>query len=279
MDVDGFRLWLLNEERSPNTVRAYVSAVRKFENDYGEISKENALAYKRRLIRDASPRTAAAAVTALNAYCRFAGLPECRVKSVRIFKELTVENVISEAELEQLKTGLLNAGNLKGYWTVRMLAETGARVSELVRMDKRALSSGTWSGWTKGKIRTIRIPDTIRKEAAGYFDSVPGPLLFPNYLGKEMTPRGCAKNIERWCSRYGIRPEAAHPHGLRHRFALDFLKWSGGNIALLKDLLGHESIETTAVYLRLSEEEAAAEFNRIMEMRGAAEPIRAVRSS
>ena len=33
------------------------------------------------------------------------------------------------------------------------------------------------------------------------------------------------------------------------------------NIALLSDLLGHESVDTTAIYLRLSEREQRNQFN------------------
>jgi integrase/recombinase XerC len=79
-----------------------------------------------------------------------------------------------------------------------------------------------------------------------------------------MSARGCAKDIERWCRRYGVRPEAAHPHGLRHRFALDFLARSGKDIALLQTLMGHESIETTSVYLKMSSEEVRKAFEDAM---------------
>lgn len=251
MDIDAFRAALIEDERSPNTVRAYMAAVREFERIFGEPKKETMLAYKHSLISGKSPRTAAVRVTAMNAYCKAAGHPEWCVRSVKIFSPPTVENVISVAELAVLEDGLVRDGNIRGYWMIRYLAETGARVSELVRMDKRALRTGECTLWTKGKVRTIRISDVLRRSSAGYFADVPGELLFPNYRGGRMSARGCAKDIERWCRRYGVRPEAAHPHGLRHRFALDFLARSGKDIALLQTLLGHESIETTSVYLKM----------------------------
>ena len=39
-----------------------------------------------------------------------------------------------------------------------------------------------------------------------------------------------------------------YPHSFRHRFAKNFLARSS-DISLLADLLGHESIETTRIYL------------------------------
>ena len=43
--------------------------------------------------------------------------------------------------------------------------------------------------------------------------------------------------------------KVVYPHSFRHRYAKNFLeKYS--DIALLADLMGHESIETTRIYLR-----------------------------
>ena len=264
MNIPGFRAALIEDERSPNTVRSYLAAARDFEQTFGEPTNEAMLAYKHSLISDKSPRTAAARVTAMNAYCKAAGHPEWCVRSVKIFSPPTVENVITVAELAALEDGLDRDGNIRGYWMIRYLTETGARVSELVRMNKRAIRTGECTLWTKGKVRTIRISDVLRRSSANYFRSVPGELLFPNYRGGPMSARGCAKDIERWCRRYGVRPEAAHPHGLRHRFALDFLARSGKDIALLQTLMGHESIETTSVYLKMSSEEVRKAFEDAM---------------
>ncbi len=41
------------------------------------------------------------------------------------------------------------------------------------------------------------------------------------------------------------------PHSFRHRYAKNFLE-KFNDIALLADLMGHESIETTRIYLRRS---------------------------
>jgi integrase len=270
MDLEGFRAAMIEDERSPNTVRAYLSAVREFARIYGEPAKESMIAYKRALISERSPKTAAARVAAMNAYCRFSGHPECCVKSVRIHSPLTTGDVITAEELAALEDGLARDGNIRGYWLVRYLAESGMRVSELVRIKKDILISGEFTLWTKGKIRTVRISDVLRRSSTGYFQDVPGPLLFPNSQGGQMTARGCAKNIERWCRRYGVRPEHAHPHGFRHRFALDFLERTGKDLVLLQTLLGHESIETTAIYLKLSEDEVRRKLDAAMEPPAAA---------
>jgi site-specific recombinase XerD len=118
--------------------------------------------------------------------------------------------------------------------------------------------------WTKGKIRRIRIPDILIYESADYFQNVPGNLLFPNRFGDQMTTRGAAADIARWAVKYGVPRDVAHPHAFRHLYAIEFLKVNK-DIALLKDLMGHENINTTAGYLTLSEEQQREEFNKAIE--------------
>ena len=48
---------------------------------------------------------------------------------------------------------------------------------------------------------------------------------------------------------YGIDQKVVYPHSFRHRFAKNFLD-KYNDIAFLADLMGHESIETTRIYLR-----------------------------
>ena len=53
----------------------------------------------------------------------------------------------------------------------------------------------------------------------------------------------------RHAERYNISPELMYPHSFRHRFAKNFLD-KHQDIALLADLMGHDSIETTRIYLK-----------------------------
>ena len=76
-----------------------------------------------------------------------------------------------------------------------------------------------------------------------------------------MTPRGVYQQTKKYGRRYGIREEVLHPHSFRHMFAVQFLE-KNKNLALLADLMGHENINTTAIYLRLSAEEQKKQIDK-----------------
>lgn len=261
--IEKFKDYLLEEEKAQNTIENYTKAVEIFFSSFSELSKKNMIAFKRRMIELHSPKTAANRCIAMNRFCEFYGKPECKVKSVKIHKTSTVENVITNEQYEKLLAGLQRDGNEKGYWMIKYLAKTGVRVSEFVRLDKKCLETGVCEIWTKGKIRRILIPDNLIAESRDYFAKVEGNLLFPSKYGGQMTTRGVAGQIQKWAGKYGIPPQVAHPHSFRHLFAIEFLK-RNNNIALLSDLLGHESVDTTAIYLRLSAEEQKEQFNQAM---------------
>ena len=69
-----------------------------------------------------------------------------------------------------------------------------------------------------------------------------------------MSSRGIALGLKRCAIRYGINPDVVYPHSFRHRFAKNFIK-KNSDISFLADLMGHESIETTRIYLRRTAEE------------------------
>ena len=55
--------------------------------------------------------------------------------------------------------------------------------------------------------------------------------------------------LKNYAQRYGLNENVVYPHSFRHLFAKNFLD-RYNDIALLADLMGHESIETTRIYLR-----------------------------
>ena len=91
--------------------------------------------------------------------------------------------------------------------------------------------------------------------------------LFLNRFGNPITASGIRGQLKTFAVRYNLDPEVVYPHSFRHRFAKNFIEKSG-DIALLSDLLGHESIETTRIYLRRSSSEQYQLINKIVDWWG-----------
>lgn len=65
------------------------------------------------------------------------------------------------------------------------------------------------------------------------------------------------------CRKIWNYPKVVYPHSFCHRYAKNFLgKYN--DIALLADLMGHVSIETTRIYLRRTATEQQELINKIV---------------
>lgn len=138
------------------------------------------------------------------------------------------------------------------YFVVRFLTATGARVSELIQIKAEHISAGFIDLYSKGgKIRRIFIPKTLKHETLVWLNSInlKSGYIFINKFGNQLTTRGIAEQLKCFAKNYDINEKVAHPHSFRHRFAKNFLD-RYNDIALLADIMGHESIETTRIYLR-----------------------------
>ena len=68
---------------------------------------------------------------------------------------------------------------------------------------------------------------------------------------KTMNGKHLSQQLKNYAVKYGLNEKVVYPHSFRHRYAKNFLE-KFNDIALLADLMGHESIETTRIYLRRS---------------------------
>ncbi len=87
--------------------------------------------------------------------------------------------------------------------------------------------------------------------------------LFLNKYGEQITPRGIAQQLKNYANKYGLDTKIVYPHSFRHMYAKRFLE-KFNDISLLADLMGHESIETTRIYLRRTSTEQQNIVNKIV---------------
>lgn len=248
---------LQNYNLSMNTIYSYTIAVKHYFSIFNDITKNNLLTYKGFLIEKYQPRTVNLKIQAINKYLEFLEKPDLKLKFVKIQRKNFLENVISYPDYLFFINNLKKDKNYMWYFIVRYLGATGARVSELIQVKVENVKIGYIDLYTKGgKIRRIYIPKRLRESTIKWLDEINKTTgyLFTNKYGKKITTRGLAHQLKKYAENYGMDLKYIYPHSFRHMFAKKFLE-KKQDIALLADLMGHESIETTRIYLRRTSEE------------------------
>ena len=264
--IEEFEKKLKKLNLSKNTICSYKRAIIQFYDMYNELTKKNMLAYKGYLLENYQPKTVNLRLLAMNKYLEMLGKNKFKIKLVKIQQKTFLENVISDADYNFLKNKLKKDGRLNWYFVVRYLAATGARVSELIQIKVEHIVIGYLDIYSKGgKIRRIYIPKALRVETLSWLSlsNIKSGYLFLNRFGKKLTTRGVALQLKSFAIEYGLNSKVVYPHSFRHRFAKNFLE-KYNDIALLADLMGHESIETTRVYLRKTSNEQQEIVDRII---------------
>ena len=93
-------------------------------------------------------------------------------------------------------------------------------------------------------------------------DAAADAPLFLSGRNAPLPIRSIQAIVGRLARRAHLERRPVSPHTLRHTFALNFLKANPGKLVELASLLGHESLDTTAVYTRPSRDDLAADLER-----------------
>lgn len=267
IEKEKFERHLRGTNLSENTISSYLFAIKQYSEQYGEITKKNLRQYKVWLIESYKPKTVNLRLRAINCYLESINKEKLKLPFVRVQQKAFLENVISEADYEYFKNSLKKDDELFWYFVIRFLAATGARVSELIQVKAEHIRLGHLDLYSKGgKLRRIYIPKTLQNEALSWLNdkNQESGFIFLNKYGERITTRGIASQLKKLASRYGIDTAVVYPHSFRHRFAKSFLERCN-DIAFLADLMGHESIETTRIYLRKTATEQREIVDKIID--------------
>ena len=264
--VSKFEKYLSKSDLAKNTVTSYVWTVKYFLEHYREINRKNLHAYKGYLMENFKPQTVNLRLQGINKYLEFIKQDKLKMRFVKVQQKNFLENVISNADYKFLKASLLKDGYKDWYFVVWFMTATGARVSELLQIKAEHVALGHLDIYTKGgKVRRIYIPKALMREAKQWLEEkhVTSGYIFLNRFGKRITTRGIAVQLKHFAEKYGLKREVVYPHSFRHRYAKNFLD-RFNDIALLADLMGHESIETTRIYLRRTASEQRKIVDKIV---------------
>jgi site-specific recombinase XerD len=154
---------------------------------------------------------------------------------------------------------------------------TGLRVSELKSLNLDQVSDGyvlNVEGKSK-RLRSVPYPNLLSKDAAKFFkwrDDLDQDEKSPLFLSKigRMNEKTIYRIIHKNLILAGVTNDRAHPHALRHTYAMLMLDHIGKSeqnpakaLVSVSRLLGHEFISTTMKYQKPSKEQLKKSIQEI----------------
>ncbi len=148
--------------------------------------------------------------------------------------------------------------NLKHRMIIMTTYSAGLRVSEVTRLKCRDIDSKAMRILIRNgkgqKDRFVMLSIKLLGELREYWYAYrPKGWLFPGQdVNQPISPRTVQRVFQRAKGAAGI-DKPASLHSLRHSFAVHLLE-DGTNLKYIQDLLGHSSIQSTLIYLKLAPE-------------------------
>ncbi|MDE7410819.1 MAG: site-specific tyrosine recombinase XerD [Paramuribaculum sp.] len=274
--IDGYVGYLaLEKGLSDNTLQAYLADVGKLHGYLCDVGKgfdsvelddlENFAAD----LHDAgiSLRSRARIISGIKSFFRYLTLegyldtnPAVLLQSPRAGRQLP--DVLSVEEIDAM-IGCIDMSKSEGQRN-RAIMETlygcGMRVSELVNLEINRVFFDERFIVVRGKgdkERVVPMSDVAAHEIQAYMeerrhlDIKPGEdhILFLNRRGRRLTRVMIFYIIKQLAALAGVK-KSISPHTMRHSFATHLLE-GGANLRAIQQMLGHESISTTEIYIHI----------------------------
>lgn len=275
---------VLERGLSPHTAESYMVDVRHL-TDYSEeigktldqISQDDITGLLCRLHdMDISPRTQARMIAGMRSFFKFMRLehyietdPTELIESPSIGHHLP--DVLSVEEIDEMIRALPEdkPETLRNHAIIETLYGSGLRVSELtdLRISRLSLDEGYVMVEGKGEKQRLvplspvaieLIKEYLEARKSGEIKKGNEDILFLNRRGASLTRVMVFYIIRDAALCAGIGKKVS-PHTLRHSFATHLLE-GGANLRAIQEMLGHESIATTEIYLHLDRSRLRSEL-------------------
>lgn len=186
-------------------------------------------------------------------------------------KELYLPKYLKDEELDKIFSvcNMNNSINERDTLIIELLYATGIRVSELVNIKIKDINRGEKSIKVLGKGDKERIVlynnhtekalDTYLNDGYHSFNKQNNGYLILNKNGGKLSERYVRVIINNLVRKAGLDIKIS-PHTIRHTFATDMLE-EGADLMTVKELLGHESLNTTSIYTHVTNEQIKKTYN------------------
>jgi integrase/recombinase XerD len=161
----------------------------------------------------------------------------------------------------------------RNYALVQLMLQTGLRIGEVAALRRADITVRERAGALRvrhGKgLREREVPlnATARRALRQFFERDPAAArpedpVFRSTRDEPLPVRSIQNTIAGLVRRAGLTRPGISAHSLRHTFALAWLRQHPGKLVELAQLLGHESLDTTAIYTRASTEDLARDVEQ-----------------
>ena len=277
----------LTRSRYESAVRAFVAWFEKHNNEPftpGRLTPIDLTAYRNQLQTEAAASTVNVHLCALRSFCawltehgRVPTDPSARIKAVGTPAPLAPKSLTAPQINALLREAQQTRHAARDYAIVQMLVQTGLRIGECVALRLADVQMSERQGQVtvragKGnKFRVVPLNASARRALLEYLAmlwsvSVDWPMvlaawrihpattpLWHSQKGNRLSVRamsGMVEQIVTLCVQRGLVPKETSAHTLRHTFATAYLKDYPNDLVGLAALLGHESLETTRIYVQ-----------------------------
>lgn len=150
---------------------------------------------------------------------------------------------------------------IRTKFVVSLLYSSGLRVSECRSLNRSSIKKGCFTVVGKGRKERLGFIDArterfMKEYLSGREDS--SEALLVSAKGQRVSKGTLQLIVKNAAVRAGIKKHVT-PHTLRHSFATNFIS-NDGNIRHLATLMGHSSIDTTAHYTHLVNNDLLREY-------------------
>lgn len=251
--IQKFRKYLVNEEKSDATIEKYIRDVTAFVKWLGgEIPcKERVIQYKERLIAQYKTASVNSILSSLNMFFEYADWHKMKVKTLKTQRKIFADKSkeLTKTEYERLLTAAKDRKNEKLYYLIQTIASTGLRVSEIKFITFEAIKRRQAIINCKGKIRQVFLPKKLCIILQKYAlkQGIKSGSIFVTRTGTPLDRSNIWRMLKELCESAGVSKEKVFPHNFRHLFARTYYSLQK-DIVRLADILGHSNINTTRIY-------------------------------
>jgi len=256
--LEKYRNELLRRKYSPRTIETYSHCVQKFldftNKDIKKISKKDVYEYLNKLTNRAG--------STINVHLQaIKFLLEEILGKRKMFYDIKISKtprklpeVLSKTEVTKLIKAI---SNQKHKLMIKLMYSAGLRVSELLNLKVEDLNLENNFGWVRkgkgSKDRMFILAKSLKKELHEFLlDNKldQNDIIFTGRRNLKLSSRTIQEIIKKASKKAKITKKI-NPHTLRHSFATHLIE-NGYDVYTVQRLLGHNSPETTMIYLHLA---------------------------